>query len=385
MHTVFLDFHKAFDRVWHAGLLHKLAQIGVGPSACDWLRNYLSARCLRVRVGTDLSSPHTTSAGVPQGSHLGPVLFLVFIDDLPAATPETSLELYADDALLHNEIRKLVRSTSDRVPLLATSVQAAFDWARSWRGQFSLGKTVALALGAPAQSLQLTSPLTVDRETIIHVASHKHLGLTLSNNLRWHDHVTKLLSAGRKQAGLFRHICYDVRPDVASKLYLTQIRPTFEYACQVWHFGLDEGDAIALEKVQASIARSILRAEWRTPKHELLQALGWPSLRWRRTILSMKMIHSLLYGNKNGPLASCLYPTSHTALRKPKQLLLPRARTTCRTKSFFFTASCLWNTLPTHIQDISSSEAFVSAVEDHWAAYKHNTHNCPQELIKQYK
>ena len=87
-------------RVWHTGLLHKLSLLGLNTSSIDWLNNYLSDRVLHVRVGSALSQTFPLLAGVAQGSHLGPVLFLAFINNLPATVPISS-ELYADDALLH--------------------------------------------------------------------------------------------------------------------------------------------------------------------------------------------------------------------------------------------------------------------------------------------
>ena len=95
-----MDFVNAFDRVWHPGLLFKLSSTGASPDCTAWFCSYLSERTITVRVGTALSSPRKIAAGVPQGSHLGPVLSLLFINGLRSHV-SMSTELYTDDALLH--------------------------------------------------------------------------------------------------------------------------------------------------------------------------------------------------------------------------------------------------------------------------------------------
>ena len=117
------------DKVWHSGLLHKLAIRGLDASAIDWLRDYLCGRTLSVRVGCEISNSCPITAGVPEGANLGPVLFLVFINDLPSESP-SSTELYADDALLHSTLS----STTD-IEELQFSVNRAFAWAQLWRGR----------------------------------------------------------------------------------------------------------------------------------------------------------------------------------------------------------------------------------------------------------
>ena len=133
---------------------------------------------------------------------------------------------------------------------------------------------------------------------------------------------------------------------------------------------------LSLERIQASVARRLLRADWFTPKETLLEQLGWPALRWRREISSLTLFHKLLHSRPE-PLRELLFPFAHTTSsrcrRKPLQLLLPQARTTRYRDSFFYRSALLWNSLPQDIQAHTNSTAFRKAIEQHWSAYRYTT------------
>ena len=137
----------------------------------------------------------------------------------------------------------------------------------------------------------------------------------------------------------------------------------------LWHGSMYEEDALQLERIQTAVARCILQAPWHTPKSELLQALDWPSLRWRREIASLCLLHRFL-NLQQEPLTNCPPPFASSrnprSQRKPRQLILPAARTTRHTTSFFFSASVAWNTLPAHIQNLTNAQQFRKALTKHF-------------------
>ena len=365
-----MDFKKAFDRVWHKGLIFKLAQCGVSPSSLSWIENYLTNRLLEVHVNGSNSSPQPTFAGVPQGSHLGPVLFVVFINDLPATTATADTDLYADDALLHQHLPKHGLSLLS----LQQAVTSAAQWAKSWHGRFGCDKTTMMT------TLPNCEPLSMDNGTINIAANHKHLGVTITARLNWHDHVNNLVKSANQRAGLLRWMARDLRPDTIKQLYIYYLRPKLEYASPVWNGCILERDAVALERIQAAVARAILRAPHHTPKTQLLQQLDFPSLRWRREIDSLALFHHLLQ-TRPSPLDSCLYPFSCTintrSLRKPHQLILPRAHTNKFLNSFFYRSALVWNTLPAFIQNITCRKKFKQAIHTLWSDNKFSISFCP--------
>ena len=371
---VFLDFQKAFDKVWHKGLLFKLACCGVSPNAVSWFESYLLNRAIIVRVDGTYSESYPISTGVPQGSHLGPILFAVFIDDLTSAVKESQTELYADDALIHRSITKNI--IPQGMESVQRSVSAASAWAQSWRGRFSPAKTVVLPLGNLAMSACQQFPLTIDDEDIKIVDIHKHLGLIFSTDLKWTAHLESTLAKARKRAGLLRHIhlSHHLPAKLTCQLYCTYVRPIMEYACPVWHSSASAADALALERVQASVARTILAADWDTPKDMLFRRLDWPSLRWRRTILCMTLFHQLVHHGE-GLLAERMFQLSSStgrSVRKPHQLLLGKPSTAKRLNGFYYSSAILWNRLPAKIQDMKSPGLFRTSLEEHWIRQKYD-------------
>ena len=169
----------------------------------------------------------------------------------------------------------------------------------------------------------------------------------------------------------------DLPLPVASILYVYYVRPVLEYASLVWHGSLGEEDAMSLERIQASVARSLLQADWFTPKKELFRQLGWLPLRWRREITSLTMFHKLLHSRPE-PLSECLFQyasaTSSRSRRKPFQLLLStHTRTTRYRESLFYRLALLWNSLPHDIQSLKNSKSFRDALENHYQSYKFTT------------
>ena len=192
-------------------------------------------------------------------------------------------EIYADDTTLHHEHSKLPSCST--YPALQEAIDCTEEWAESWHGKFGHAKTRILSTNKDIMLEALTP--TMEGQAVTVTDNHRHLGVVLSEDLKWSKHAQCILAAASKRAGLLRLMARDLPLPVASILYVYYVRPVLEYASPVWHGSLREEDAMSLERIQASVARSLLQADWFTPKEELFRQLGWPALRWRREITSL--------------------------------------------------------------------------------------------------
>jgi hypothetical protein len=188
---VFLDFSKAFDRVWHNGLLYKLKKAGIADPLLSWFRNYLTNRKHRVVVEGQESTLHDVTAGVPQGSVLGPILFILYINDIINET-NVNVRLYADDATIFISYDNPQTAANE----IEQNLQKVHDWANLWFMTFNPQKT---------ESLTFTRKRNPDIPTIYlngteikEVEEHKHLGITLQRNAKWQTHIKEITSRAKR-------------------------------------------------------------------------------------------------------------------------------------------------------------------------------------------
>ena len=361
--SVFLDISKAFDKVWHEGLLYKLEKIGIRGKLLKWVRSYLSGRSQRVVLNGSFSSFLQIFSGIPQGSILGPLLFLIYINDI-IENIQSEMFLFADDTSL--------TSFSDSWEIcehaLNIDLQLLENWSRKWLLHFNENKTVYMLFSNTINvnnNVQLT--LNINGTQLSQVDSHRHLGVVLNGGLTWTDHVDYVCMRVSKRLGLLYKVKNVLPRKVLSKLYCCWIRPVIEY-CFACFDNFSATDVIRLERLQRRAAVICTGALPRTETVNLLAELGWPSLSDRRKsgklILLYKILNNLTPDYLKNVLADI--QSKKTLLSNLRsynvKLFAPLCRTAKFKNSFFPSTIESWNRLEEYHRNASSVNLFKSAM-----------------------
>ncbi|CAB3387627.1 Hypothetical predicted protein [Cloeon dipterum] len=227
VHAVFLDWAKAFDRVPHQRLLSKLQHHGVGGEVLRWLKNFLVGRSQFVRFGGARSEPCEVTSGVIQGSVLGPLLFNIYVSDLPAAL-KTNLVQYADDCTVFKVV-----SCQDDVDELQDDLALVDIWCTNNGMQLNAKKCVAMDISRARQPW--TPQYTIGGVSLDYVCTQRLLGVHISRDLRWNHHVDVQRKKAARTLGFTARNLRGCTQRVKRMAYLTLVKPKLFYGTPAWH------------------------------------------------------------------------------------------------------------------------------------------------------
>lgn len=365
--TVFLDFKKAFDLVDHSILIDKLALYKFNKTSLKLMSSYLHSRKQVVDSGQGLSKPAIVKSGVPQGSILGPTLFLIFINDLPLHMDHCFTDIFADDTTFHIN----GRTKQEIEPKLQHDGENSKTWAKQHKMQVHFDKTTCMALGTRHKTHE-ASELTVSfgNNRIKQVDKQKLLGVVIDQHLTWTAHIDYLCANISSKVSLLRQLSSYVPLEVQKLFYQGYIVPLIDYGSNTW--GTTSKQNIErLAKLQKRAARIILNADFNTPSAEMFTELGWQSipnrLNYNKAVLTFKALNGLTPEY----ISDLLKPVSETHNRNLRStadgsLSVPRSRISLFDRSFSSSAPKLWNSLPAEVRTSSSLESFKRSVKSHF-------------------
>ena len=345
--------------MWHAGLLEKVKQAGIQDRLLTWFKSYLTERRQRVVVDGQESPWLNVPAGVPQGSVLGPLMFLVYINDITTVV-QTSIRLFADDTILH----VYVDNPDATARALNNDLASMAAWADLWLVKFSPAKTVTLNISKKKKKLSKPD-LIMNNIKLKEVESHKHLGVTLANDLTWGEHITNIAISANKQLDVFNVFKYKLDRCSLEKLYFAYVSSKLEYASIIWD-NCPKYLANLLENVQLRAAKIISGATNRTSGALIYEELGWDSLQERRKCQRLSTMYKITHDQTPAYLRGPL-PVTHDPvynLRNTQDIPGVRARTSAYQNSFFPQTIREWNALHPDIQQAPSLSSFKTKIKD---------------------
>ena len=280
--TAFFDYEKAYDKVWRDGLIHKMLKMNLPSRFVKYTRHFLSGRKTRVEVNGVRSAPFRLDQGLPQGSSISPLLFLIFINDIDVDLDmDTIASLFADDTASWMKDGKIRGSNKT---LMQEEIDKILAWADRWKMKVNEGKTKAMVIASSRKDTTWDPEFNARGKRIETVEEYRFLGVTTDNNLRFNSHVSNIVAKTRKRVNIIRCLSskdWGCSLEQQRSLYITYIRMVLEYASPGWSSWISESSLRTLQTVQNAALRSIASLYKSCPEDFLHLETGIEPLRYR--------------------------------------------------------------------------------------------------------
>ena len=344
--VAYLDFAKAFDKVPHARLLVKMKALGVNNQVSQWIEAWLSDRRQRVVVGGEESAWSVVSSGVPQGSILGPLLFIVYINDLDEKMTSNVLK-FADDTKISSSSQQELQRDLD----------TAVEWAETWQMKFNTNKCKVMHVGHRNER----AIYNMGNHRLEEVEEEKDLGVLIHRTLSVSNNCAVAVKKANQMAGhIYRTVTHKSVQTVVP-LYKALVRPHLEYCSLVWSPYLKK-DILSIEKVQRRVTKMIPSISALTYE-ERLKRTGLISLENRRLRADLLEVFKILKGLVKVDPATHFSMSDRRSRGHTLKLEKPRARLELRRHFFSNRVIDAWNSLPGYMVEATSTNMFKAALQ----------------------
>jgi len=355
---VYLDFAKAFDKVPYQRLFLKLESLGIQGKVLDWIKEWLANRKQRVSLNNTFSSWRDVTSGVPQGSVLGPILFVVYINDLDNNII-SKINKFADDT----KLGKAVGRVEDRISL-QNDLDKLFNWSTEWQMKFNTDKCAVIHLG----SKNTGAEYLLGNEKIKSSSNERDLGVIIDNKLNFSEHCDHIIKQANSTLGLIKRTIKYKSKDTIVRLYKGLVRPKLDYCVQVWRPYLKK-DISSLEQVQHRATKMITEIR-RLDYETRLRKCNLISLEERRTRGDLIQVFKIVKGIDKLNFNHFFEYSNYSSTRGHKyKLVKKRCKFELRRNFFSQRIVDIWNKLPEAVVEAENVNIFKNRLDKLWAGF----------------
>ena len=350
---------KAFDKVPHKQLLRKIKSYNINEQIFGWIESFLSTRRQRVHVLDSFSNWALVLSGLPQGSILGPLLFLIYINDLvDCCSSESEVALYADDTKLY----KYIRCEDDFINL-QTDLNNILDWIKKWSLSLNVDKCKVVSFG---KKIQVNSQYIIGDTLLEKVEEIKDLGVVFDSKLKFNIHINDKINKAFSVLGVIKRNFKYMDSNTFIMLYKSMVRPHLEYANLVW-YPYKKEDIKNIERVQRRATKLIVSLKNLTYQ-ERLKKLKLPTLKYRRLRGDMIEVYKIVSGKFGDDNFVNLETINENNTRGNGYKLFKR-HSRYDIRKYFFTnrVVSVWNSLPDNVVMVKNTNIFKTSLDNFWS------------------
>ena len=355
--AIYLDYRKAFDTVPHRRLISKLKGYGIGGSVLHWIGDFLSGRSQYVKINDKSSTNINVTSGVPQGSVIGPTLFIYYINDMPEMV-DCAIRIFADDTKAYSSVE-----TEDKRKKLQENLDQLVKWTDQWLLHFNSTKCKVIHMGKKNQNYEYFIREGVTNNLLESVHSEKDLGVVVDEDLTFDDHITEVIKrANRISSLLIRTITFKNK-NIMVPLFKALVRPILEYGNVVWCPRLKK-HITNIENVQRRFTKCII-GQRNLSYEERLRSLNLPSLEYRRLRGDMIETYKILHNVYDSKTTKNLLTKADSKITRGHDLKLIKKSVGTTSFQHFFTnrITNTWNSLPQDTATAGSVNAFKNRLD----------------------
>ena len=351
---VFLDFAKAFDTVNHDILLSKLEHYGIRGVANKWFKSYLYNRPQTVKIGNEKSEELYIRSGVPQGSVLGPLLFLIYINDLPEHVSVGHVHLYADDTTFYY----IDRNTEEVIDALNIIGRDVGRWCEKNKMTIHTDKSEVMLI-TKQDFIGPKRPVKINGETIKYVNSTTSLGIVIDNHLKWDIQVERVCKSFRAKVSQLKRMSY-LPIEVQEDIYFKTIISAVTYGILTWGT-CSQALTTKLEQIHIRAAKIIHKLPKRIGDEDVLTNAKWTNLLYiykRKLLTFMHNVQTQQCPKDFFPL----FERNCSRYAKKETYVLPSIKTEKGRTSVRFRGPLLWNQIPESLRLEENTKTFKQSL-----------------------